>query len=84
MDKSAKGRLDKISPEYEVIKPLLAIVIIRSGKQWAYPFVVARSILIDMVKTSPEIDVDEFWNRFKDRIENPPKPKRILTHRFSF
>ncbi len=77
MDKDAKYFIDKIPPEYEVIKPLLAIVIVRHGKLWKYPFVVARSILIDMSKTSSEIDVKIFWNRFKDRIDNPTKPKML-------
>jgi hypothetical protein len=77
MDKDVKHFLNKIPSEYEVIKPILAVVIIRSGKLWKYRFVVARSILIDMAKASSEIDVDIFWRRFEDRLNNPQSSKML-------
>lgn len=77
MDKSAKHFIDQIPPGYEVIKPLLAIVIVRHGQMWRSYFVAARSILIEMVKTSLEIDVDEFWIRLEQRMNQPP-PKKII------
>ncbi len=75
MDKSAQGRLDKVPPEYEAIKPFLTAVINKHGERWRYPLVVARHVLIDMLKESPEINEQDFWHRLEDSLQNPPPPK---------